>query len=138
MQPTGLDRPTHSHTSETHTYKRLQIEYLHCTFLFSPLFSPISWCPIVLVARTGSGETKVERHASSDTQPIQAARASNPEASCTNVSKETTCTWRPWLVRTARYLFFMQSYSILIDLFTKCLYFIGTGILKISICVMIG
>ena len=47
-------------------------------------FSPISWYPIVLVAtilshrynsRTGSGETKVERrsHASSDTQPNQAA-----------------------------------------------------------------
>ena len=45
-------------------------------------FSTISWYPIVLVAtilshrynsRTGSGETKVESHVSSDTQPTQAA-----------------------------------------------------------------
>ena len=49
---------------------------------FYPFFSPISWCPIVVVAtilshrynsRTGSGETKVESHASSDTQPNLAA-----------------------------------------------------------------
>ena len=51
-------------------------------FLFYPFFSPISWYPIVVVAtilfhrynsRTGSGETKVESHASSDTQHNQAA-----------------------------------------------------------------
>ena len=45
---------------------------------FYHIFSPISWYPIVLVAtilshrynsRTGSGETKVESHASSNTQP---------------------------------------------------------------------
>ena len=49
---------------------------------FYPLFSPISWYPIVLVAtilshrynsRMGAGETKVESHASSDAQPNQAA-----------------------------------------------------------------
>ena len=28
-------------------------------------------------------------------------RASNPEASRTNVSEETPCTWQPWLARTA-------------------------------------
>uniref|UniRef100_A0A8C8IUG9 SAM domain-containing protein n=1 Tax=Oncorhynchus tshawytscha TaxID=74940 RepID=A0A8C8IUG9_ONCTS len=28
-------------------------------------------------------------------------RASNPEASCTNVSEETPCTWQPWLACTA-------------------------------------
>ena len=47
---------------------------------FYPFFSPISWYPIVVVAtilshcynsRTGSGETKAECHASSDTQPNQ-------------------------------------------------------------------
>ena len=51
-------------------------------FLFVIFFSPISWYPIVLVAtilsyrynsHTGSGETKVESHASSDTQPYQEA-----------------------------------------------------------------
>ena len=57
-------------------------------------------------SRTGSGETKVESHASSDTQPNQAALLlitvpSNPEASRTNVSEETPCTWQPWIVRTA-------------------------------------
>ena len=63
-------------------------------------------------SRMGSGETKVESHASSDTQPNQAAiecyfpqcfltqHASNPEASRTNVSEETLCTWQPWLART--------------------------------------
>ena len=43
-------------------------------------FTPFSWYPIVLVAtilshrynsRTGSGETKVQSHASSDTQPTK-------------------------------------------------------------------
>ena len=51
-------------------------------FEFYPFFAPISWYPIVVVAtilshrynsHTGSGETKVECHASSDTQPNQAA-----------------------------------------------------------------
>ena len=51
-------------------------------FEFYSFFSPILWYPIVVVAtilshcynsRTGSGETKVESHASSDTQPNQAA-----------------------------------------------------------------
>uniref|UniRef100_A0A8K9XR41 Peptidase S9 prolyl oligopeptidase catalytic domain-containing protein n=1 Tax=Oncorhynchus mykiss TaxID=8022 RepID=A0A8K9XR41_ONCMY len=64
------------------------------SLFFYPFFSPISWYPIVVVAtilshrynsRTGSGETKVESHASSDTQPNQlhcflTQRASNPEA----------------------------------------------------------
>jgi hypothetical protein len=52
-------------------------EYLFFVFLN---FTPFSWYPIVLVAtilshrsHTGSGETKVESHASSDTQPNQAA-----------------------------------------------------------------
>ena len=49
-------------------------------FYLYPFFSPISWYPIVVVAtilshrynsRTGSGETKVECRASSDTQPDQ-------------------------------------------------------------------
>ena len=84
-------------------------------YFFNPFFSPISWYPIVVVAtilshrynsRTGSGETKVESHASSDTQPNQphcflTQRTSNPEASRTNVSEETLCTWQPWLGRTA-------------------------------------
>ena len=83
--------------------------------IFYPFFSPISWYPIVLVAtilahrytsRTGSGETKVECHASSDTQPNQphcflTQRATNPEASRTNVSEETLCTWQTLLARTA-------------------------------------
>ena len=77
---------------------------------FTPFFSPISWYPIVLVAttlslvaRTGSGETKVESHASSDTQPALLLKTaqSNPEASRTNVSEETPCTWQPWLACTA-------------------------------------
>ena len=75
-------------------------------FEFYPFFSPISWYPIVVVAtilshcynsRTGSGETKaVMRPPCFLTQ-----RASNPEASRTNVSEETLCTWQPWLARTA-------------------------------------
>ena len=53
-----------------------------------------------------TGETKIEGHASSDTQPNQVAlllntARSNPEASRTNVSEETPCTWQPWLARTA-------------------------------------
>ncbi|XP_064875647.1 guanylate-binding protein 1-like isoform X2 [Oncorhynchus nerka] len=57
-------------------------------------------------SRTGSGETKVESHASSDTQPNQTSlllntAPSNPEASRTNVSEETLCTWLPWLACTA-------------------------------------
>jgi hypothetical protein len=96
---------------QSKVWTNLLINYLFL-YLFS---SPISWYPIVLVAtilshrynsRTGSGETKVESHASSDTQPNQAAlllntTPSNPEASRTNVSEETPCTWQPWLARTA-------------------------------------
>ena len=81
----------------------------------TPFFSPISWYPIVVVAtilshrynsRTGSGETKVESHASSDTQPNQpycflTQHASNREASRNNVSEETPCVWQAWLARTA-------------------------------------
>ena len=84
-------------------------------FFFYPFFSPISWYPIVVVAtilshrynsRTGSGETKVESHAFPDTQPNQphcflTQRASNPEASRTNVSEETLCTCQLWLACTA-------------------------------------
>jgi CBS-domain-containing membrane protein len=49
---------------------------------FDPILSPISWYSIVLVATilshrynsgTGSRETKVESHATSDTEPNQAA-----------------------------------------------------------------
>ena len=54
----------------------------------------------------GSGETKVESHASSDTQPNQAAlllntEPTNPEGNRTNVLEETPCTWQPWLAPTA-------------------------------------
>ena len=42
-------------------------------------------------SRTGSGETNVESHASSNTQPNQ--HTSNPEASRTNAPEETPCTW---------------------------------------------
>ena len=57
-------------------------DHLFIYFLFYTFFSPISWYPIVVVAtilshrynsRTGLGETKVESHASSDTQHNQAA-----------------------------------------------------------------
>ena len=82
---------------------------------FYPFFLPnfvVSHCLVATIlshrynSRTGSGETKVESHASSDTQPNQAAlllntEPSNPEASRTNVLEETPCTWQPWLVRTA-------------------------------------
>ena len=79
-------------------------------FFFSP--SPISWYPIVVVAtilshcynsRTGSGETKAECHASSDTQPavllLNTARIQ--PGSQPHVSEATPCTWQPWLARTA-------------------------------------
>jgi hypothetical protein len=80
--------------------------------LFSPQFRGIQLFLVATIlshrynSRTGSGETKVESHASSDTQPNQAAlllntAPSNPEASRTNVSEETLCTWQPWLARTA-------------------------------------
>ena len=50
-------------------------------------------------SRTDSGEAKVESHASSETQPSQAAPTCqavlNPEASRTNVSEETLSSWRP-------------------------------------------
>ena len=44
-----------------------------------------------------------QRHVSSDTQPhcFLTQRTSNPEASHTNVSEETPCTWQPWLARNA-------------------------------------
>jgi hypothetical protein len=89
------------------TISGLSYFYFYLIYIyFLPLFSLISWYPIVLVAtilshrynsRTVSGETKVESHASSDTQPNQphyflTQRASNPEASLTNVTEETPCT----------------------------------------------
>ena len=43
---------------------------------------------------TDSGEVKVETHASSETQPYQAALLL-PEASRTNVSEETLYNWQP-------------------------------------------
>ena len=52
---------------------------------------------------TGSGETKVESHASSNTQPNLAALLLNTaliQPRSTNVSEETPCTWQPWLART--------------------------------------
>ena len=73
---------------------------------FFPIFVVSNCCSTILShcynSRTGSGETKAECHASSDTQPNQpycflTQRASNPEASHTNVS--TPCTWQPWLAR---------------------------------------
>ena len=88
---------------------------VHVFFVFflkkeNPPFSP-QFCGIQLLShrynsRTGSGETKVESHASSDTQPNQphcflTQRASNPEASRNNVSEDTPCTRQPWLARTA-------------------------------------
>ena len=79
---------------------------------FYPFFSPIVLVATILSyrynSRTGSGETKVDSHVSSDTQPKQTSfltqRASNPEASRTNVSEETPCTWQPWLARIARHM----------------------------------
>ena len=78
---------------------------------FSPQFRGIQLLVATILSHhynscTGSGETKVESHASSDTQPNQpycflTQRTSNPEASCTNVSEGTPCTWQPWLARTA-------------------------------------
>ena len=82
---------------------------------FSPQFRGIQLLVATILShrynsRTGSGETKVESHAPSDTQPNLAAlllntariqRASTPEASRTHVSEETLCTWQPWLACTA-------------------------------------
>jgi hypothetical protein len=88
--------------------------FLFFYFNLTPFSPQFSWYPIVVVAtilshrynsRTGSWEMKVESHASSETQPNQpycflTQRASNPEASRTNVSEGTPCTWQPWLART--------------------------------------
>jgi hypothetical protein len=74
------------------------ITYLFILPPFSPQFRGIQLLVVTILShrfnsRTGSGETKVESHASSKTQPNQAKphcfltqRASNPEASHTNVS----------------------------------------------------
>ena len=73
-------------------------------FSFTPFFRGIQLFLVATIlshrynSRTGSKETKIESHASSNTQPNQAAlplNTSNPEASRTNVSEETPCTWRP-------------------------------------------
>ena len=82
--------------------------YLFYFIPFSPQFRGIQLLVATILShryksRTGSGETKAECHASSDTQPNQpycflTQRDSNPEASCTNVSEAT---WQPWLARTA-------------------------------------
>ena len=82
---------------------------------FYPFFSPISWYPIVVVAtilshrynsRTGSGETKVESHASSDTQPNQAALLLNtvriqPGSQPHQCAGGNTVHRPPWLAHTA-------------------------------------
>jgi hypothetical protein len=83
--------PTHTDThTHKHIHRQIVVEVgmqfivilVEIFFFFYPLFSPISWYPIVIVAtilshrynsHTGSGETQVESHASSDTQPNQAA-----------------------------------------------------------------
>ena len=82
-------------------------------FLFDlkcyPLFSPISWYPIVssyylvsslqLLYGLGRDEGRKPCVLRYTTQPSSTTsltqHASNPEASCTNVSEETQCTWRP-------------------------------------------
>jgi hypothetical protein len=65
------------HSAVTHPYIFMYMFFFCCW-----IFTPFSWCPIVVVAtilshrynsHTGSGETKVESHASSDTQPNLAA-----------------------------------------------------------------
>ena len=85
--------------------------FFKMTFLppFSSQFRRIQLLVITILSHrynshTGSGETKVESYASSETQPnhcFLTQRASNPEASRTNVSEETPCTWLPWLACTA-------------------------------------
>ena len=78
---------------------------------FSPQFRGIQLFLVATILShrynfcTGSGETKVESptHNPSRIQPdtqLNTAR-SNPEASRTNVSEETPCTWQPWLAHTA-------------------------------------
>ena len=73
------------------------ISFLYIVPRFIPNFM-VSNCLVATIlshrynSRTGSGETKVGSHASSDTQPNQAAlllitAPSNPEASRTNVSE---------------------------------------------------
>jgi hypothetical protein len=73
--------------------------------VFLPIFLPnfvVSNCLVATIlshrynSRMGSGETKVESHASSDTQPNQAAlllntAPSNSEANRTNVSEKIPC-----------------------------------------------
>ena len=80
-----------------------------------PFFSPIPWYPIVLVAtilshRYNSRMAQERRRLKVMRPPIHnptkphcflTQRASNPEASRTNVSEETPCTWQPWLACTA-------------------------------------
>ena len=84
-------------------------------FLFLTPFSPkCLWYPIVsnyyivsslqLPYRLGRDEGRKPCVLRNTTQPSRTAltqRASNPEASRTNVSEETPCTWVPWLACTA-------------------------------------
>ena len=80
-------------------------------FNFTPFFSPISWYPILscLIATTPVRARERRRmkvisppiHNSTKPHCFLTQRASNPEASRTNVSEETPCTRQPWLARTA-------------------------------------
>ena len=98
---------------------------------FSPQFRGIQLLVATILShrynsRTGLGETKVESHTSSDTQPNQAAMLLNTariQPSLTNVSEETPCTWQPWLCPNANRMFwnifhsaqdsfFFTSYSV--------------------------
>ena len=94
----------------------LNFLFIYLSFFLFYFFTPFSpqFCGIQLLvatilshrynSRTGTGETKVMLppiHNPTKPHCFLTQRASNPEASRTNVSEETPCTWQPWLACTA-------------------------------------